>query len=204
MFCVASLGVPSRVALLPLFVLAFVGCRGASRSDPAPIATTPVSAAPAPPPPPPEPKSVVVSAALAQFSKDILQTCTDFSLTFPPGTELDAGLGGMTKMMDAMMKGRKDITRLAKPCTEQFSDRVALAQCDITNTLSGDGGTADVSVTDSVFDVDLLTKNDAKMRDCIANKGDWKALPKTNAAYRDAVLLRGRRNAERLLEENAP
>ena len=154
------------------------------------------SEAPRAPPPtetePPDGLSGTVS--VAKFTKDTrLDECVDFTITLPPARGKEA----LAKMLDAlsqtMIKGEKGLSKIAKPCSEQFRTVPVLATCTGHQEMKGDAGGGSVDMEGRYYDLDTLTSSDTYMKNCLDLQGDWEATDKDSDEYREAVRVRARR-----------
>jgi hypothetical protein len=184
-------------------------------------APTPVAAAPLLQPAPeatasPEPTStepeplLSESVSFANFTKDdVLDECTDFAIkiTAPEGTDasaktlarvVDAGAGIVAGLMKDLQKGRNG-SPLQRPCAQQFRTNPVLATCNTQNRDPWKNGlVADVEVIARYYDLDVLTKSDSYMKDCLTGKGDWQAVARDSNEYREAEMARARHDLEKL------
>lgn len=164
-------------------------------------APTAVAATSALPPPPPAPTTVTVSVATFTPKDTLLDECTDMTFPLPRGT--DAGAADVADRFAKLLLmpgGKKNtLSRIYRPCTEQFQDSAPLATCvshqswPLTKPDAGNPLTLEIDTQERYYDLDSLTNSNEYMKDCLDMKGDWHAVDKNSEAYRDAVRARARR-----------
>ena len=163
---------------------------------------------PQPPPPlvPQPPSGLSDTVSVANFTKDTrLDECDDFTVTVPP--EVDGGEETLMKALDGLsqniLKGKKKgLSKIGRPCSEQFRTAHVLATCVVHQDVKGDSGTAlSLDVAARYYNLDTLTSNDRYMKDCIDMQGDWQAVEKDSDEYREALHARTRRQMEGLVDK---
>jgi hypothetical protein len=157
---------------------------------------------PVAPTPPSPPSGLSGTVSVANFTKDTrLDECDDFTITVPP--EVDGGEEVLSKNLEAvsqsfvkMKKKSTGLSRIGKPCTEQFRTARALAAC--TAHWEGDSGSSlTVDMTSRYYNLDTITGSDTYMKGCIDMQGDWQAAEKDSDEYREALRARARREVEK-------
>jgi hypothetical protein len=156
---------------------------------------------PAAPAPMPVPTGLSGTVSVAYFTKDTrLDECDDFTATLSP--EIDAGPEAISKFLDALAqpkKGMKGLSKIGKPCAEQFRTNRALATCTAHQVIKGDSGKGvDLDIRGSYYNLDTLTSDDTYMKNCFEMQGDWQAVDKDSDEYREAVRARARHEVEKL------
>ncbi len=161
------------------------------------VSTATATAAPTPTVPP-TPLTIMVSFATFTPKGTLLDECIDFNITPPSG--VDAGSDFSEGFAKSVAKGRKNMSRIYKPCADQFQTTRALAACKthISVPLKTDSGvvwgTSEIDSEEQYYNLDTLTSGNEYMKDCLDMKGDWTAQrrQRTPPEYREAVRALGR------------
>jgi hypothetical protein len=165
------------------------------------VSTATATAAPEPTAPP-APTTVMVSFATFTPKGTLLDECVDFIITPPSG--VDGGSDFTEGFAKSAAKGQKNMSRIYKPCADQFHTTPALAGCTthISVPLKTDAGvvwaTAEINSEERFYNLDTLTSGNEYMKNCLDMKGDWTGVDKDSPEYREAVRARARREMEKL------
>jgi cell division protein FtsB len=146
------------------------------------------------------------TVSVANFTKDTrLDECDDFIVTVPPDATDGSDLLARTldNVSQSFVKGKKKsmpgLSKIGRPCAEQFRVNQALATCVVHHVGKLDSGIGlAVGIVGRYYDLDTLTSNDTYMKNCIDMNGDWQAVDKDSDEYREAVRERARREVEGL------
>ncbi len=188
-------GYPSRGLARLVLVGFLVGVLGAcSRADEASLARAkedPGTQASAP--------SVRRTASIASMNDGQPSECDDFTISDPKGAsdKTDGALDLIDGFVGAFMNRNKAMSRVDKPCMDQFRGVPALASCvtyissELTNGDSGAQlGTYEIRMSARYYDPYMLMKDDSYMRGCREMKGDWRGVDKNSEEYKAAVRAR--------------
>lgn len=139
-------------------------------------------------------------ASIASFERDQLAFCADFVLDVVHG---DSGFDRekADRRFEAFVAGvNKNAKGLRVPraCSEQFSDRTAFASCAVAPAIPSGGAFA---MVESYYLFERVFGSDATMKDCLEMQGEWHAVSRTSAAFRDAQLRRDMSSARRMVEK---
>ena len=149
-----------------------------------------------------------VAISVASFEKgSVLDQCVDYKVSSARAPDAGADPEGQlaASVLATLKTKTNELTRLGKPCEQQFPSRAALARCVLHSTQPiphdpdagpslADAGTFDLDVGLSYYNLKTLETDDTYMKQCLSLKGDWQALDPHSAAYQDAVSARLRRS----------
>jgi hypothetical protein len=155
----------------------------------------------------------MVTAAIASFTDQVLDECTEIAAYPEDAAKVREGLDKMA----ADSKGR---SLRVDSCTEAFKDRVVLASCSVERSASRDTSTSNEwSLADGELVPDKLPgaktfkltsrrylfestfEDDRMMRECLEMKGKWEALRRDSDEFKRAELEALTRKANRLRKQ---
>jgi hypothetical protein len=150
-------------------------------------------AAPAPPPEPEKPKSAMLT--LVHFEKEDLVECAEFVLTPKDPANLAKAIEGLQKQGVEAKKSAGTLV-VSKPCAEQLTDRVPLAQCAFPagEKTAKEGWAFTQAITGYHYSIKRLS-TDALMKECMERGGEWTVAAKDDP---DAARERLRQHAKAL------
>lgn len=204
----------ARLALRVLLVLVVVvACKSERDKKPSPTLEAPTAATADARPAVDAPESVTYAAQarMAVFFGGVLDECLDVTWTTDAApARADAAKQWADDMVAKMHSSdeNKKVVRVAKPCEEQFKDRTELASCRGVMPAPPKDVPAGVSVKISfvsrTYRFDAVAEGDQRMQECMEWGGDWQALDRNSAEFREARAHRNAANLQRTVDNLQP
>ena len=189
-----AVGVMAAGLVIGLVVVGLLTGRGASKSSPTTAPSEGITASPHAPSVPTvsiTDQSTVKRLSVAAFRGELLNECDDLEITGSVQLadagplDLEQAFVAMSNIPSAKTKGNL-LTRLKRPCGEEFRDRPPLATC----TFAKDYTTGTFRGTIASYSANNVFSSDARMKECLSVwHGTWNAVSRDSEEYRRAASL---------------
>ena len=136
--------------------------------------------------------------SFAAFKGDDMVECDEFSaVTAKPAADIAAAADALWKSFQPGKADGGTVTRLSRPCAEQFSDRPPFGSC-VGYAIWKDAPGLRASTFHYAFGD--VYRSDWAMKECLNMGGAWSSIPRTSEQFREAQLRFDALNAQKQID----